>query len=109
MIPALLLVETEDVAAGELVVALGPRADLRQARSKVPRDDVFRPADEDGPVAEPWEELNLLDLFGVVVRGQRSFAFAKGGHRHPGDDVRQPGVGRRLQLWILVQEIVDLP
>ena len=31
------------------------------------------------------------------------------GHRQPADEVRQPDVGRALQLGVLVQVVVDLP
>ena len=53
--------------------------------------------------------LDVLDHLGVVVGGERCLVFAAGGHGQVADEVGQPCVRRRLQLRVLVQEVVDLP
>src|SRR5439155_24176229 len=99
-----LLVESKDVAVGELVVAFGPATYLRKSWSERPRNHVLRPADEDRPIAHPRKALDLLDHLGVVIGGEERVTLAQAGHRHPSDDVRQPYIRRGLQLRVLVQE-----
>src|SRR5205823_11604863 len=50
-----LLVESKDVAVGELVVAFGPAAYLRKSWSERPWNHILRAADEDRPIAHPRE------------------------------------------------------
>ena len=95
--------------AGEVVVLLRPVADPREAVPERVRDDVVGIADEDGPVADPREAGDVLDHLGVVVGGQERLVLAAVLERQPADEVRQPDVRRRLQLRVLVQEVVDLP
>ena len=45
----------------------------------------------------------------LVVGGEERLALAALGHRQHADEVGQPHVRRRLQLRVLVQEVVDLP
>src|SRR5437870_4449212 len=104
-----LVVQSEDVAACELVMSLGPCSHLRQPRSKCAGNDIFGPPDEDGPVTQSWKALDLLDHLCVVVGSQRNVAFAKGRHRQPTNEVRQPDMSSLFQLGVLVQVIVDLP
>ena len=101
-------VESGDVAA-ERVVQLGPVADRGQARPEVVGDDVVRLPDEDRPVADPREALDVLDHLGVVVGREERLALAAGGHRQPSDEVGHPGEGGPLQLRVLVQVVVDVP
>ena len=95
--------------AGEVVVLLGPVADPREAVPERVGDDVVGVADEHRPVADPGEAGDVLDHLGVVVGGQERLVLTAVLHRQPADEVRQPDVGRRLQLGVLVQEVVDLP
>ena len=101
-------VEAGHVAA-ERVVALGPVADGRQSRAEVVGHDVVGVADEDRPVADPREALDVLDHLGVVVGGEERLALAARGHRQPADEVGHPGERRPLELRVLVQEVVDVP
>ena len=101
-------VEAGHVAA-ERVVALGPVADRRQPRAEVVGHDVVGVADEDRPVADPREALDVLDHLGVVVGGQERLALAARRHRQPADEVGHPGERRPLELRVLVQEVVDVP
>ena len=101
-------VEPGDVAA-ERVVALGPVADRRQPRPEVVGHDVVGVADEDRPVAQAREALDVLDHLGVVVGRQERLALAARGHRQPADEVGHPGERRPLELRVLVQEVVDVP
>ena len=101
-------VEPGDVAA-ERVVALRPVADRRQPRPEVVGHDVVRVADEDRPVAEPREALDVLDHLGVVVGGQERLALAAGRHRQPADEIGHPGERGPLELRVLVEEVVDVP
>ena len=52
---------------------------------------------------------DVLDHLGVVVGGQERLALAARRHRQEADEVGQPDVRRRLQLGVLVQEVVELP
>ena len=88
---------------------LRPVADPRQAVPERVRDDVVGIADEDGPVADPGEAGDVLDHLGVVVGGQERLVLAAVLERQPADEVGQPDVRGRLQLRVLVQEVVDLP
>ena len=101
-------VEPGDVAA-EREVALGPVADRRHPRPEIVGHDVVRAADEDRPVAEAREALDVLDHLGVVIGGQEGLPVAAVGHRQPADEVGHPGECRPLQLRVLVQEVVDVP
>ena len=94
---------------GELVVPLHPVADGGQAVAEPIRDHVTRVADEDGPVPQRGEARDLLDHLGVVVGGQGPLARAAVRHRQPAHEVSHPGVGRALELGVLVQEVVDVP
>ena len=93
----------------EVVVLLRPVADPGQLGAERVRHDVLRVADEDGPVADPREARDVLDHLGVVVGGEEGLVLASVLERQPADEVGQPDVGRRLQLRVLVQEVVDLP
>ena len=95
--------------AGEVVVLLRPVADPREAVPERVGDDVVGVADEHRPVADPGEAGDVLDHLGVVVGGQERLVLTAVVHRQPADEVRQPDVRRRLQLRVLVQEVVDLP
>ena len=95
--------------AREVVVLLRPVADPGQLGAERVRHDVLRVADEDRPVADPREARDVLDHLGVVVGGQERLVLAAVLHRQPADEVGQPDVRRRLQLRVLVQEVVDLP
>ncbi len=53
--------------------------------------------------------LDVLEHLGVVVGGQVRLGVASRRHRKEADEVGQPGERRRLQLGVLVQEVVDLP
>jgi hypothetical protein len=66
-------------------------------------------SDEDGAIADPREARDVLDHLGVVVGRQVRLVLAAVVHRQPADEVGQPDVGGRLQLRVLVQEVVDLP
>ena len=68
-----------------------------------------RVADEDRQVAQPRVARDLLDHLGVVVGGQRGLGRAAVGHRHPADEVGQPGERAALELGVLVQEVVEVP
>jgi hypothetical protein len=73
------------------------------------RDHVVRIANEHGPVPQRREARDLLDHLGVVVGGQGLLARTAVGHRQPAHEVGHPGVGRALELGVLVQEVVDIP
>ena len=73
------------------------------------RDHVARVADEHGPVPQRGKARDLLDHLGVVVGGQGLLPRAAVRHRQPAHEVGHPGVGRPLELGILVQEVVDVP
>src|SRR5262245_29161871 len=62
-------IEAGDVAA-EVIMLLGPGADVGQILTKAFRHNVVGVADEDGSVAQPWTALDLLDHLGVVVGGE---------------------------------------
>jgi hypothetical protein len=51
----------------------------------------------------------LLDHLGVVIGGQSRFRFAAFRHWQPADEVAQPRVRGRLDLGVLVQEVVEIP
>ena len=52
---------------------------------------------------------DVLDHLRVVVGGEERLALAALGHRQHADEVGHPHVRRRLELRVLVQEVVDLP
>jgi len=95
--------------AGEPVVPLHPVADDGQAVAEPGRDHVVRIADEHGPVSQRGEARDLLDHLGVVVGGQGLLARSAVRHRQPAHKVGHPGVGRPLELGVLVQEVVNVP
>jgi hypothetical protein len=90
-------------------VLLGPVADRRELGAEGIGDDVLGISDEDGSVADPGEAGDVLDHLGVVVGGEEGLALAAVRDRQPADEVRQLDVRGRLQLRVLVQEVVDLP
>ena len=102
------LVEAGDVA-GELVVPLDPVPDGGKAVAEPLRDHVAGVADEHGAVPQARPACDLLDHLGVVVGGQGLFPRAAVRHRQPAHEIGHPGVGRTLELGILVQEVVDVP
>jgi hypothetical protein len=51
----------------------------------------------------------VLDHLGVVVRRHGCLPLAVLWHRQPADEVRQPGEGCALSVWVLVQVVVELP
>ena len=76
---------------------------------KRPGDDVGRLADEDRAVAHVRTALDLPDHLGVVVGRQECLPLTALRERQVAHEVGQPRVRRRLELGILVQEVVDLP
>src|SRR5512146_426625 len=63
-------IEPGDIAA-EVVVALGPGANLGQIVAEGVEDDIIRIANKDGAVAQPREALDVLDHLGVIVGGEK--------------------------------------
>ena len=95
--------------AGEVVVLLGPVADLRQVGAERVRDHVVGIAHEHRSVAHAREARDVLDHLGVVVGGQERLVLAAVLHRQPAHEVGQPHVRRALLLRVLVQVVVELP
>ena len=101
-------IDAGDVAT-EVVVLLRPVPDQGEAVAEGQRHDVVGLADEDGPVAQVREALDVLDHLGVVVGSHEPLALVPVGHREVPDEVGQPRVGVALELGVLVQEVVDVP
>ena len=95
--------------AGEPEIPLHPVADSRQAGAELVRHHVARVADEHGAVPQCGEAGDLLDHLGVVIGGQGLLPRPAVRHRQPAHEVGHPGVGRALELGVLVQEVVDVP
>jgi hypothetical protein len=100
--------ESGDVS-GKVEVLLGPVPDRGQTRSEGCGDDVVGVADEDGPVSQPLETVDMLDHLGVVVGCDPGFPLTAGLHREPADEVGHPGERAPLVLGILVEEVVEVP
>ena len=90
-------------------MGLGPLPDRREPGPERVGDDVVGAPDEDRPVADARESGDVLDHLGVQVGREERLALAPVRHRQPADEVGEPAVRGRLQLRVLVQEVVDLP
>ena len=102
-------VEVEGVA-GEAEVLPGPLPHVRQVRAELAIEDVVLVADEDRQVAHVGMEAQVVDVLGVLLPA----ADELGGrpvlpHREQADEVGEEGVGRALEVGVLVQEVVEVP
>ena len=88
---------------------LRPLPDCREPGPERAGHDVVGVPDEDRAVADARVSGDVLDHLGVEIGGEKGLVLAAVGHRKPADEIGEPAVGGRLQLRVLVQEVVDLP
>ena len=102
-------IEVEGVA-GEAEVLPRPLPHVREIGAELAIEHVLLVADQDRQVAHVGMEAQVVDVLRVLLPAADELG---GGpvlpHRQQADEVGEEGVGRPLEIGILVEEVVEVP